>query len=259
MKTLLLDLDGTMYHGNKALPSAVDFIKYLQKNNILFYFLTNNSSRTPLENAQHMLDIGYQNIQAKQFFNSAMACVSYVKKKTGKRKVFIVGQTGLKDELILRGFNIVEEDADIVMVGLNKAGDYYLYSKALRNLLNGAVLVGTNSDRVLMDSEGISLGNGSIVSMLEYASGQTAIITGKPSIIFIEEALNHWGLKKEEVILIGDNLETDIQCGINGDIKTVLVLTGVHQEEDIYNLKIKPDMVVSDLNELITSHKFTQL
>ena len=254
MATFLLDLDGTMYHGNRIIPSAKEFLDYLQKSGQEYYFLTNNASRTPQENALHMEKIGYQNIEARRFYNSAMACVSYAQKRVIGHRVMMIGQSGLADELYKAGYQLVEEGADMVMVGLNQEGNYRLYSQALQNLLQGAILLGTNEDRVLLSESGTKLGNGSIVKMLEYASGQTAICTGKPAAVFLEEALDYWGLDKEEVVMVGDNLETDILCGLNAKVTTVLVLGGVSNRNDCERLTIQPDHIVATLPNLANFH-----
>lgn len=251
MKTLLLDLDGTMYHGRNIIPSAKQLVDYLQLNQLPFYFFTNNASRTPTENADHMINIGYQNIIPSMFYNSSMACVAYLKKNFPGKQVMMVGQAGLQEELLRNGYSLVSENAEYVMVGMNKEGNYRLYSQALSNLINGAQLFGTNSDRILLSENGVNVGNGSVVAMLEYASGQKAVITGKPSPIILDEALEYFKLNKSEVMVVGDNLETDILCGINGGVKTALVLSGVHKQSDCERLNIVPDYIVDNLLDII--------
>jgi len=86
--------------------------------------------------------------------------------------------------------------------------------------------------------------------MFEYASGQTSMKIGKPHSAFLHEALDYYHLSKEECIIIGDNLETDIALGANEQVETILVLSGVHHEEDIERLKIYPDRIISRLDEL---------
>jgi len=250
MKTYFIDLDGTMYKGTQPIEGAIDWINQLHQQQIPYYFLTNNASRTPQENAQHMLDIGFQHITPEHFFTSAMAAVLYVKRHYGVGKVFMIGKNGLQQELINQGFTLVDHHADYVFVGMNQAGDYHLYSQALVNLLSGAKLVGTNSDRILLSETGPKIGNGSVVKLLEYASGQTSMPLGKPQIAFMDEALFYLGLKPSEVIMVGDNLETDIQCGINAQVETILVLQGVHQQDDVERLQIYPNRIVNKITDI---------
>ena len=111
-------------------------------------------------------------------------------------------------------------------------------------------MVGTNDDRLLAHGDTFHVGNGSIVRMFEYASGQTSYKIGKPHKAILLEALDYYHLKKEDCIIVGDNLETDIALGVNEDVETVFVTTGVHQIEDIERLQIHPTTIVSRLDEL---------
>ena len=87
--------------------------------------------------------------------------------------------------------------------------------------------------------------------MFEYATGQTSLRIGKPSKVILEEMLEAFHIKKEDCIIVGDNLETDIALGVNESVDTILVTTGVHQREDIERLNIKPTMIIDNLKELM--------
>lgn len=251
MKTLLLDLDGTMYRGNQLIQGGDLFIKKLIELNVEFYFLTNNARRTKKENVQHMEKVGYSKIKNEHFYTSSMAAASYVAGISNKRRAFVVGENGLIEALKENGFEIVESNADFVFVGLDIHGGYELYSKALQNLLNGAELIGTNSDRLLAHGDSFNIGNGSIVAMFEYAIQKECIKVGKPNGIILNEMLKHIGKNKDEVMIVGDNLETDILLGINEGIESVLVTSGVHQDVDIAIKGIHPTRVIKDLMELL--------
>lgn len=250
MKTYLIDLDGTMYRGTAQIEGAIPFIEKLQQREDAFYFLTNNSKRTRKQNAEHMKEVGFQGIEERHFFTSAMAAARYAAKNIEGRNAYYIGQDGLKEALEENGFSITEEEVDAVFVGLDTEASYAKYSKALGYLLKGAKLIGTNDDRILAQPNGFSIGNGSIVKMFEYASGQTSPSIGKPHAIILTEALEYFGIRKEEVILVGDNLETDILLGVRSGIKTVFVTSGVHHREDMDRLNIHADIVVENLCEL---------
>lgn len=251
MKTYLLDLDGTMYHGTKIIKEAKLFVDYLLENHIEFYFLTNNATRTKAQNVKHMLDMGYQGIEEQHFYTSAMAAASYVKANYEAKRAYYIGEDGLKEALLNEGFEIVDEDVDFVFVGLDKQANYEKYSVALKHLLDGAKLVGTNYDRVIASENGYKVGNGSIVAMFEYASGQTSMKIGKPYKAILEGCLKYINKQKDEVILVGDNLETDILLGLNEGVESVLVLSGVHNEQDVERLQIKPNKIINSLTEFI--------
>ncbi len=250
-KTYLLDLDGTMYCGDTPIEGAVRFVEWMLAQGQPFLFLTNNATRTAQENADHMQKLGYQGITPQHFFTSAMASARYVAEQSEKRRAFVIGMQGLREALCNEGFLLCEQDADFVFVGLDRNADYRRYSDALAQLLQGAKLIGTNDDRIIATSAGFDVGNGSVVAMLEYASGQRSPHIGKPHAPILELALRQLGLTKEEVVIVGDNLETDIALGVNQQVETVLVTSGVHRREDMARLGIYADRVVDDLRELI--------
>lgn len=249
MKTLIFDLDGTMYRGSAIIESAKQFIDVCIERGIPYLFLTNNSTRTQLQNAQHMWDMGYQGIEPEMFFNSAMASAAYVADHYSQRKASFIGEKGMEQALIDYGFTITEDQPDFVFIGLRKDATYKDYARPLTHLLNGAKLIGTNMDRIFPNPSGFSIGNGSIVTMFEYASNQKSPNIGKPNAPILDYCLAHYQLKKEDVILIGDNLETDILLGLNNGVKTVFVEGGVHTKEDIERLNIVPDLCVENLME----------
>ena len=249
MKTYLIDLDGTMYRGDTYLEGTKEFIDDCLEKKIPFYFLTNNATRTLRQNVEHMEKLGFCGIKDEHFFTSSMAAAKYMAKK-GYNKAQYIGMDGLKEALLNNGFEICE-DPECVFIGLDRQGTYEKYSKALQYLLNGAILVGTNDDRLLAHGNSFHIGNGSIVRLFEYATGQTSLRIGKPSKVILEEALEYYHLKREDCIIIGDNLETDIALGVNEQVETILVTTGVHHEEDIERLNIMPTRIIHRLDELI--------
>ncbi len=250
-KFYMIDLDGTMYHGTKILPGAKDFINCLIENNIGFIFLTNNSSRTQEQAAMHMIKMGFKGIKPEMFYTSAMAAADTISRRfPNKKKAAYIGESGMKNALLDYGFTIEPDNPDFLFVGLDRNATYRDYSYAVRTLKNGAILVGTNNDRILLSQEGANIGNGSIVAMFEYATSQEAIKIGKPHPAIIEGALRYAGVNKEDVIILGDNLETDIICGINAGIDTILVTTGVNNMEDCYKLNIHPTYIVDNLSRL---------
>ncbi len=250
-KVYLIDLDGTMFHGNKIIPEAKQFIDFLVAKQMSFIFLTNNATRTKKQNRDHMLHMGFEHIKEEHFFTSSMAASMYVATNYKKRNCFYIGKDGLKESLLEQGFTFVEKDADFVFVGLDTGADYTLYSKALSLLLDGAILMGSNGDRKIPREDGFNVGNGAIVHMLEYASGQTSAHIGKPYYPILEQCLAYYSLRKEEVVIIGDNLETDILLGVNHEVETILVLGGVHDREDVRKLNIQPTQIIDDLLTLI--------
>lgn len=254
-KLYLLDLDGTMYRGTSIQDGAKEFLDHLHKNRIPYLFLTNNSKRTRAQNVAHMEAMGYTDIQPEDFFTSAMAASIYARKTYTKRKAWYIGEDGLQEALMEQGFTIVtDEQPELVFVGLDQHADYAKYSQAIQYLVNGAILIGTNDDRLLAQPNGFAVGNGAIVHMMEYASSQKSPRIGKPNAPILEECLELLGKQKDDVILVGDNLETDIQLGVAHGVETILVEGGVHTRKDCERLGIYPDHIISSLRSLIVEN-----
>lgn len=239
-----------MYRGTAPIESAKRFLGLCQEKQIPYLFMTNNSMRTPQMNTDHMLQMGYTGIRSDQFYNSAMASCEYAKTHYSGNKAYYVGKEGMREALLDTGFELSDEHPDLVFIGLDKEATYDTYSKALKHLLDGAVLIGTNSDRILASPDGFEMGNGSIVAMFEYALHQKSPMIAKPNRPILDLCLQHFGLDKEDIILIGDNLETDIRLGVECAVPTVFVETGIHTRKDIERLGIYPDVVISHLMEL---------
>lgn len=250
MKTLVFDLDGTMYRGTAIIESAKEYLDYCIENKIPFVFLTNNSMRTRQQNVEHMEKMGYTNICAEMFFNSAMAACIYAK-DMGLQSAYYIGQDGLKEAMEQSSIVYDDKNPDVVFVGLDKMASYQSYSKALKYLLQGAKLIGTNKDRILASPDGFEMGNGSIVTMFEYASSQTSPDIAKPSSLMLDLCLKHFHLKKEDIILIGDNLETDIKLGYDNGVQSVFVQSGVHTKNDIEKFKVYPTYTIEKMTDLL--------
>ena len=228
MKTYIIDLDGTMYSGSTNIDGAREFIDYLHSKNLPYIFLTNNATRTKKQAKEHMLNLGFKDIKEEDFYTSAMASAKFIAKNYPEKKCFMVGESGLEEALKEWNFDLVQENPDFVVVGLDNAG----------NSQTGNI--GT-----------FDIGNGAVIDMLEYASGVEAVKIGKPYQIILDILLDEKNLKKEDLIFIGDNLETDIKLGYDAKIETIMVCSGVHTEKDIERLKVYPTKVIKNLRELI--------
>ncbi len=250
MKTFFIDLDGTMYHGSIMMDGAQEFLDRIKASGNRYVFLTNNATRTLQQNREHMEAIGFRGIKDEDFFTSSMGAAMHIAQNYKERNAFMIGRDGLREALLDNGFTMTEKDVDFVFVGLDKEGTYEEYSYALKFLLKGAKLVGTNSDRRLATSDGYAIGNGSVVALFEYASEQESEKIGKPYAPILNQALRHFQIDKADVIMVGDNLETDIALGENTGIETILITCGVHKREDVQKLKIEPTYIVDAFDQI---------
>ena len=250
MAGFLIDLDGTMYKGIVPIDGAIEWIDRLNAYHVDYLFLTNNSSRTPKQAAAHMNKMGF-NVTADKFYTSAMAAVATIKLNDPDAKsAAYIGEDGMYEALVEAGFKLDYHNPQYFFVGLNRQATYQEYSEAARLIVNGAKLVGTNNDRILLSEKGVNVGNGSIVAMLEYCCSRSAIKIGKPYSPIFEGALEKLSLPKDDVYVVGDNLETDIMGATKCGLKSIFIDSGVHQLADVGDLGIQPTYYVKNVLDI---------
>ena len=249
-KGYMIDLDGTIYRGKERIPAAKRFIERLQKFEIPFLFVTNNSTRTPeqiVENLSKNYDI---HVKKENVYTSALATADYIADlDEHKRQVYAVGQLGLQQALLDRGFRFNEQNPDYVVVGLDTDVTYHKLELATLAVRNGAKLIGTNPDSNLPSERGMIPSAGSIVACIEYATQQKATYVGKPENIIMEKALEKMNLPEDQVAMVGDNYRTDIMAGINFGMDTIIVYTGLSTREEVAREKVQPTHQIDSLDE----------
>nr|WP_321314902.1 TIGR01457 family HAD-type hydrolase [uncultured Ligilactobacillus sp.] len=249
-KGYMIDLDGTIYRGKDKIPAAKRFIERLQQYDIPFLFVTNNSTRSPqkiVDNLANNFDI---HVSLDNVYSSAIATADYIADlDIKKRSVYVIGELGLKQEILKRGFVFDEEHPDYVVIGLDYDVTYHKLELATLAVRAGAKLIGTNPDTNLPSERGMIPSAGALIASVEYSTQQKATIIGKPESIIMEKALEKMNLNKKDVAMIGDNYQTDILAGINFGMDTIIVYTGLSTPEDIKKVKIKPTHEVESLDE----------
>ena len=248
-KGYLIDLDGTIYKGKDRIPAGEAFVHELQRRNIPYLFVTNNTTRTP-ETVQAMLAEQF-NVETpiETIYTATLATVDYLNDKNLGKKVYVIGDVGLKQAIAEAGYVEDTDNPDYVVVGLDWEVDYEKLSIATLAIQKGAHFVGTNPDLNIPTERGLMPGAGSIITLIEVATRVKPVYIGKPNAIIMEKAVEHLGLPRQEVIMVGDNYLTDIRAGIDNGIPTLLVTTGFTKLEEVPGLPIQPDYVLSSLAE----------
>ena len=248
-KGYLIDLDGTIYKGKDRIPAGEAFVHELQRRNIPYLFVTNNTTRTP-ETVQTMLAEQF-NVETpiETIYTATLATVDYLNDKNLGKKVYVIGDVGLKQAIAEAGYVEDTDNPDYVVVGLDWEVDYEKLSIATLAIQKGAHFVGTNPDLNIPTERGLMPGAGSIITLIEVATRVKPVYIGKPNAIIMEKAVEHLGLPRQEVIMVGDNYLTDIRAGIDNGIPTLLVTTGFTKLEEVPGLPIQPDYVLSSLAE----------
>lgn len=243
----LLDLDGTIYRGSEIIPEAVTFIQNLREARIPFLYLTNNSSASPQAVAKRLTGMGLAT-NPEEVYTSSMATAAYIAEREGEgTPIYLIGETGIEEALKEKGFVLTTEKPKYVIVGIDREFTYEKLAIAATAIRNGATLIATNADAALPTEKGLFPGNGSLVAAVSVASATQPIVIGKPETIIVEYALAQLGKTKEETLIVGDNLHTDIEAGRKGDLDSLLVLTGYSSKADIEKYEITPTYVEETL------------
>jgi len=245
-KGYLIDLDGTMYRGTEVIPEAVDFVNKLNDRGLPYLFVTNNSSRTPAQVAEKLRAFGVKATE-EQVFTTSMATANYIYGQKKDASVYVIGEEGIMTAIGEKGFSFANEEADYVVVGIDRAISYEKLAIACLAVRNGAVFISTNADIALPTERGLLPGNGSITSVISVSTQTKPIFIGKPESIIMEQALQVIGTEKEETLMIGDYYDTDIMAGINAGMDTLLVHTGVTTKELLKGYEKQPTYVLDSL------------
>ncbi len=244
----LIDLDGTVYRGTEVIPEAVKFINELEKRSIPYLFLTNNSTKPPRKVADTLISMGIP-ATTEHVFTTSMATAAYVSEQHPGARVYSIGEEGLLAALEEQGLEIVEDNADFVVMGLDRTITYEKLTRGALNIRKGARFIATNGDVALPTERGFLPGAGSLVSVLAVTTGITPTFIGKPESIIVEQALEVLGTSKQETIMVGDNYDTDILAGIRAGIDSLLVYTGVTTKEHMQAIPQKSTYMLQSLSE----------
>lgn len=244
----LIDLDGTMYMGKERIPTAVDFVKKLNDKRLPYLFVTNNSTATKETVADRLSGFGVP-VTPEHILTTSMATAQYIKNQKSDASIFYIGEEGLREALDEAGLTVTQEHPDFVVIGLDREVTYEKFAQATLGVQAGATFISTNPDRALPTERGLLPSNGALTAVVREATGVDPIYIGKPEAIIINQALEKIGLSKEEVLLVGDNYDTDIMSGINAGVDTLLVFTGVTTKEAIEKVDKKPTYQLNTLTE----------
>lgn len=248
-KGYLIDLDGTIYRGKELIPAGKRFVETLQEKNLPFLFVTNNTTKSPQTVQQRLANEFSIFVDSQTIYTATLATIDFMNEKALGKKVFVIGEAGLIDLILAAGYVWDEENPDYVVVGLDSQVTYEKFVQATLAIQKGAFFIGTNPDKNIPTERGLMPGAGSLIALIETATQKKATYIGKPEAIIMEKALARIGLNKEEVIMVGDNYETDIKSGINNGIDTLLVLTGFTKKEEVASLPVAPTFVLNELDE----------
>lgn len=249
-KGFICDMDGVLYHGNSVLPGAKQFVEWLKKENKKFLFLTNSSERSPKELEQKLERMGIE-VGKEHFYTSALATASFIAGQSPGSSAYVIGEAGLINALYDAGLSMNDVDPEYVIVGETRSYSFEKIEKAVILIQKGAKLIGTNPDKTGPTEKGIMPATGALMAPIEIASGREAYFIGKPNPLMMRHALKKLGTEVKDTVIIGDRMDTDIVAGIESELDTVLVLTGVTEKERINDFSYRPKYVLNNVGEVI--------
>ena len=248
-KGFICDMDGVIYHGNRILPGVAEFIQWLHDENKEYLFLTNNSGYTPRELQQKLARMGLD-VQEEHFYTSALATAAFLKEQSPGCSVFAIGEAGLLNALYDAGITMNDVNPDYVVVGEGRTYSLDTLTKATNLVLQGAKLIGANSDVSGPIENGIAPACRALIAPIEMATGQSAYFVGKPNPLMMRTGLRILGVHSEDAVMIGDRMDTDMVAGIETGLDTVLVLSGVTRREDIAKFPYRPRLVLDGVGDI---------
>jgi NagD protein len=252
VKALIVDIDGVVLQDDAALPGADELVARLvgAAERLPFLFLTNYPSQTPADLALRFRGAGIStDVPVKHFYTSAIATAEFLHDQAGdRRRAFVIGEGALVHALYQAGFTLTETDADFVVLGETRSYGFDMIKNAVSLIRRGARFVATNPD--VAGPQGRP-SCGALAAPIEMITGRKPFYVGKPNAFMMRAALRYMQAHSEEALIVGDNMDTDIIAGIQSGLETVLVLSGVSQEEDLPRYAYRPHHVVAGAREVI--------
>ncbi len=247
VRALLVDLEGTVYQGRRLIPGAVEALAEAARRGISHRFVTNTTSRPRSAVLRELAEMGLV-LEPERVFTAPRAAAEHLRRRGLLRCHFLVNSALLED---FPGIEPEDERPEAVVLGdMGEEFNFARLNQAFRHLLAGAELVTLARNRYWRAEDGFVLDLGAFAAALEYASGMTATLTGKPSPEFFAVALAPLAVPPGEAAVIGDDLESDVGGAQAAGLKGVLVRTGKHRPDDLERSSVRPDAVLDSLADL---------
>lgn len=251
IKGLILDMDGVIWRSDKPIGDLPGIFTSLKQKGYGVLLATNNSTRTVDQYIRVIASLGVF-LETWQVVTSSEAVGDYLKANFPQGgPVYVVGEDGLLEAVRRRGFYIDTQKALAVVAGMDRQVTYQKIAVANRLIRSGAIFIGTNPDKTFPTPDGLIPGAGSIINAIATAAETAPIILGKPKPYMYELGLQRLQLTPDEVLVVGDRLETDIVGAQEIGCRSALVLSGVTSQADAMHWQPQPDWIGPDLATLV--------
>lgn len=249
VRLFALDMDGTIYLGDKLIEGSLDFIEELKKKNLDFIFFTNNSSRISSYYQEKLKKMDFE-VEQSKIITSGDVTIEYLKTYYPGKAVYLMGTPLLESSFREEGINLVEQAPDVVVASFDMTLTYEKLEKICRFITDGAVFLSTHPDRVCPTDTGFIPDCGAMCALITSATGEKPKYLGKPNRETMEMVMSITGYEAKEIAFVGDRIYTDVATGVNNGGKGFLVLTGEARLADVAVSEVEPDCVFESLNEM---------
>ena len=250
LESYLIDMDGVLVHEENALPGADDFIRRLGEAGKQFLVLTNNSIYTPRDLQARLNRMGFD-VPEQSIWTAALATAQFLADQRPGGTAYVIGEAGLTTAMHAAGYVLTEFDPDYVVLGETRTYSFEQITKAIRLIDGGARFICTNPDATGPSNEGALPAAGSVAAMISKATGVEPYFVGKPNPMMMRSALNTIKGHSESTAMIGDRMDTDILCGLEAGLETILVLTGISTRTEAEKYPFRPSRIINSVADLI--------
>ncbi len=245
---VLLDVDGVLVESWRPLPGAVEALADLRSLGMPLLLLTNTTALTRAQLERTLAEQGFE-VGSNEIMTAPAAAAAYLRDKHPGASCFLIAKGDVAEDL--EGVPLVEQGAEVVLVGgAEERFTYERLNDAFRMLMDGAALVTMHRNLYWKTGEGLTLDAGAFVRALEEASGVEAVVTGKPSASFFQQAVMSLGVAAERVAMVGDDVENDVLAAQAHGLRGVLVRTGKFTPSALERAAAAPDVVIDSVADL---------
>jgi HAD superfamily hydrolase (TIGR01458 family) len=244
---MLLDLDGVVHIGDTAIPGAAETLAFLKKKNIPVRFVTNTTTKSPENLHRQMIDMGLP-IDAESILTTHRVAAEHLIRLGRPTCYFLVAEEALS---AYEGIPTSDVSPEYVLIGdIGDRWNYEVLNGVFNMIMDGAGMIALHKGRYWKTDRGIQMDIGAFVAGLEYVTGKTATVIGKPSPTFFQVALDLLGVPARNAVMIGDDIETDIGGAQAFGIRGVLVKTGKYRDDAVARSSVRPGAVLDSIADL---------
>lgn len=246
----LTDMDGVLVHEERALPGAADFVAELIGSGVRFQLLTNNSIFTPRD-LRARLAAGGIEVPEEAIWTSALATAQFLSEQREGGSAYVIGEAGLTNAMHNVGYVMTDRDPDYVVLGETRTYSFEAITRAIRLVEDGARFIATNPDPTGPSAHGPLPATGSVAALITRATGVEPYFVGKPNPLMMRSALRRIDAHSEHTVMIGDRMDTDIVSGLEAGLRTILVLTGSTQADQVERFPFRPTRVCDSIADVV--------